>query len=114
MDETWRIDASGFFDFKTAQVPDTWGAAIEVPFQLSNPPPGTEELIEWPGAIYETKSEMLEPVQILSESVEAPTLNALDMQAGNAVAFVYPSFPVAMIVGIFTPRRLSMAALYAG
>jgi hypothetical protein len=42
--------ALGSLDFIRAQAPATCGAAIDVPFQVSYPPPGTDDVMVDPGA----------------------------------------------------------------
>jgi hypothetical protein len=43
-----------------AQAPDTWGVAIEVPPNSSNPPPGIEEFMSTPGARMDRKDALFE------------------------------------------------------
>src|SRR5262245_25078889 len=110
--------ADGFACFNTAQLPATWGAAIEVPAKLVNEPPGIEERIKRPGASNERNDALLEKgsetasaiVPFEPSSVE-PTLIAVEMQAGKLRALMKPLFPDAMAVAIPTERRLSMATL---
>jgi hypothetical protein len=42
--------AAGIFDFINAHAPATCGAAIDVPFQVWYPPPGTDDVMVDPGA----------------------------------------------------------------
>jgi hypothetical protein len=41
--------ALGRLCLANAQAPATWGVAMDVPFQVSYPPPGMDELIPDPG-----------------------------------------------------------------
>ena len=79
-------DASGTAEFRTATAPAKWGAAMEVPSLEANPPPGTAELMLVPGARVLSQDAVLEKLATPSEPVTAPTLMALEMQAGEEMA----------------------------
>jgi hypothetical protein len=102
--------AVGFFCLRIAQAPVTWGVAIEVPPFKPNPPPGTEELMEDPGAKSERKVAEFEELETASDLVAFPTLTAVEIQAGAFSASEKPSFPEAATVAMPTERRLSIAA----
>jgi hypothetical protein len=105
--------AVGFFCLRIAQAPVTWGVAIEVPPFKPNPPPGTEELMEDPGAKSERKVAEFEELETASDLVVFPTLIAVEMQPGALRLSVNPSFPDAAAVAIPTDRKLSIAAFLA-
>ena len=83
----WTICAagtSGSFERRSAMAPATCGAAAEVPSAVAQPLPGTDEVMETPGASRAT----IGPSSVNGASasgvvvVEAPTATALLMQAG--------------------------------
>ena len=96
--------ASGFFDFSTAQAPATCGAAIDVPLKLAKPLPGTEDVIEEPGASRSRKLATLENPEIVSLNVVDPTLMADEIQPGPLRAFGKPLFPEAITVATSMDR----------
>ena len=106
------------FCSSSAHAPETWGAAIEVPLLVSNPPPGMEELMPTPGARRSTREDMLEleamlsPAETVGFAVE-PTVIALEMHAGAPTAFVKELLPDEITVAALMELRLSMAALRA-
>lgn len=102
--------AAGDNCFRMAQAPATCGVAMDVPERLSNPPPGTEETMPWPGANRDRKAAEFENAEIASAFVVDPTLTAVEMQPGALMALVNPSFPDAITVAIRAERRLSIAA----
>ena len=106
-DSTASTEASGSFDFNTAQAPVTWGAAIEVPLFNPYESPGIDEFIEEPGARSETKEAMLENQETASADVVDPTLMAVEIHAGAPMALVYALFPDEMTVAIPTDRSWS-------
>ena len=106
-DRTASTEAPGSFDFKTAQAPVTWGAAIDVPLFNPYESPGTDEFIEEPGARSETKEAMFENHEIASADVVAPTLMAVEMHAGAPIALVYALFPDEITVATPADRSWS-------
>ena len=108
---TSSTEAEGFLDLSTAHAPAVWGAAIEVPLKKAYASPGREELMDDPGARSEMKEAMFEKLETASAFVVDPTLMAVEMHAGAAIASRYPEFAEAMTVAIPTERRLSMASL---
>jgi hypothetical protein len=84
--------------------------AIDVPFHVDIPPPGTEEVMEDPGASRSKKSATLEKLETVSPSVVEPTLTADEMQAGVEMVSLLPEFPLATTVAIPTERKVSIAA----
>ena len=105
--------ASGDADRSTAKAPATWGAAMEVPLMLENPPPGIEELMAVPGAKRSMKYALLEYAATKSPLVVAPTVTAVEMHPGAPVALTYALFPEEITVAMPAERRLSMMALRA-
>ena len=97
-----------------ANAPATCGAAIDVPAKVANPPPGTDEVIHWPGASNERNEALLENDDTVSTvapkdpSPVDPTLMALEIQAGAEIWLVKPSFPDAITVAIFAALRASI------
>jgi hypothetical protein len=83
---------------------------MEVPLKTAKPPPGTEELMEEPGARRERKVAEFEKIETPSDLVVDPTLTAEEIQAGALRASLNPSLPAAATVAIPTERRLSIAA----
>src|SRR3954468_23038213 len=55
-DRTSATVAVGLVCLMIAQAPATCGVAIEVPLKTANPLPGTEELIDEPGAMMSTSA----------------------------------------------------------
>src|SRR5262245_56429427 len=92
-----------------ANAPETWGAAAEVPVPTAKPPPGTEEVMDSPGAKSDKNGATLEKVETTSAFVVEPTLTALEMHAGAAIAPVNPSLPDATTVATPSDRRVSIA-----
>ena len=86
--KTALTEAPGSFDFNTAQAPVTWGADIEVPLFELYRSPGTEELIDDPGARSEMKEAIFEKDETVSEEVVDPTLIAVEIHAGAPIALV--------------------------
>jgi hypothetical protein len=84
---------------------------MEVPLETANPPPGTEELMLWPGASRERKEAELENEETASDSVVDPTLTALDMHAGAPMESVKPLLPEAITVAMPADLRLSIIGL---
>src|SRR5919198_3902443 len=90
---TVGTSAEGLMPFRTAQAPATCGVAIEVPLRTANPPPGTDELIEPPGASSSTSGDELENEETVSFFSVEPTVIADEMHAGKLTAFVKPLLP---------------------
>jgi hypothetical protein len=105
--------AVGFFCFRTAQAPATWGTANDVPLPGAKAPPGTDEVIDCPGARSERNDAEFEKDETISAFVVDPTLTAVEIQAGALMPSVNPSFPEAAIVAMPIERRLSIAAFLA-
>ena len=99
-------EAVGTACLNRAKMPATWGAAIEVPLAISNPPPVVDVVIERPGASRLMPGARLEKDATASAggSVVAPTLIADPMQAGADTALLRPSLPEATTVA--TPLAL--------
>jgi hypothetical protein len=109
----------GFICLRIAMAPATWGVAMEVPLLASYPPPGTDEFMPFaspspPGARTLSMRPEFEKSETSSASVVEPTAIAVDMHAGAATAFLYPSLPEATTVAMPSEYRFSMAALSAG
>lgn len=85
---TASTEAPGSFDFNTAQAPVTWGADIEVPLFELYKSPGTDEVIDDPGASSEMKEAIFEKDETVSEEVVDPTLIAVEIHAGAPIALV--------------------------
>jgi hypothetical protein len=83
---------------------------MEVPLKTEKPPPGTDELMEEPGARSERKDAEFEKIEMPSDLVVDPTLMAVEIQAGAFRASLNPSLPAAATVAIPTERKLSIAA----
>jgi len=81
-ERTWAALAPGWADRINAHAPARCGAAIDVPFRTVNPPPGTDELIDTPGAKKSSKPDTFEKAATTSPLVVAPTLIAEETQAG--------------------------------
>ena len=103
----------GAFCFSTAIAPATCGVAIEVPFQVAVPVPGTDEVMLLPGACSVSAADSLEKLEMASLSSVEPTLTAVEMQPGEEMPSEEPLLPAAMTVAMPTARSLSMAALMA-
>ena len=84
----WSIVAPGAAERSRAKAPATCGDAIDVPFHVTNPPPGTDELTEEPGAKSVKKEATFEKGEMTFESIAEPTLTEEEMQAGAASALV--------------------------
>jgi hypothetical protein len=103
-------DAVGLPSRRIAKAPATCGVAIDVPAKLANPVAsvvvGTEDRIHWPGASNDMNEAMLlnedtrSRVAAEEPSPVEPTLIAPGAQAGDEMASVKPSLPVAMTVAI--------------
>ena len=106
--------ASGVSCFRIAHAPATWGAAMDVPSKMSKLPPGTEDMIEDPGARSERSGDMFENSETSSVFVTEPTLTAEETHAGNESASGSPSLPEAVTVGMPTDRRLAITAVICG
>ncbi len=102
--------AVGLICFRIANAPATCGVAIEVPLKLAKSPPGTDELIDVPGANTSMSSETFEKTATKSLSSTAPTLMAVEIQAGQEMALVKPPLPEAITVAMPAALRLSMTA----
>src|SRR5215510_14305502 len=76
------------FCLSKAHAPDTCAAACDVPNPVACPPPGMADVISTPGASRLKNDALLEFCQTVSAgtlplpSPTAPTLTAVDMQAG--------------------------------
>ncbi len=77
--------APGALERITAKAPATCGAAIEVPLKVAKPP-GTDELMDDPGAKTSMKAATFEKLETISDLVVEPTLIALEMHAGAPIA----------------------------
>ena len=104
----WLTVAAGFACFRIAQAPATWGAAADVPLSTAKAPPGTDEVIDSPGARSERNDAEFEKDETTSDLVVEPTLTAVEIQAGKLRPSMNPSFPEAMTVTMPTERRLSI------
>src|SRR5579872_6893401 len=93
------------------QAPATCGDAIDVPSSASYPPPGTDEVMDTPGAHTERNGAELVNQATSSVFVVAPTLTADETHAGSDSWSGRPSLPAATTVATLTERRLSMIAL---
>jgi hypothetical protein len=87
---------------RIANAPATGGAAIDVPSKVAKPAGGTDDVIGEPGASRDRKGATFENAHTASaaapESPVAPTLTAVDTQAGELIASVNPVFPAATTV----------------
>src|SRR4051812_9295681 len=72
--------AVGLVCIMIAQAPATCGVAIDVPLNTAKPPPGTDELIEPPGAMSSTRLLMFENEETASFLSVEPTVIAVEMQ----------------------------------
>src|SRR4051794_20164731 len=109
-ESTLATDAVGAGCFMTAQAPATCGVAIEVPLKTAKPPPGTDELIEDPGAHRSSSVPEFENEDTVSVFVVEPTVIAVEMQPGVETPVEAPSLPAAIAVAMPADRRLSIAA----
>src|ERR671937_133489 len=66
--------------------------------------------MDCPGASSDSNGETFENDAMTSDFVVAPTLMAVEMQAGEFKLFVSPSLPAATTVAMPADRRLSMIA----
>ena len=66
------------------------------------------------GASRSTKVELLDSVQTVSKSPDAPTAIALEIQAGKLMALVWPSLPEATTDATPLEKRLSIIARIPG
>src|SRR5919108_2711971 len=96
--------AVGAACFRTAHAPVTCGVAIDVPLADAKPPPTYEELMDCPGANSDMSGDTLENDATASDFVVAPTLMAVETQAGELIAFVSPPLPDATTVAIPAER----------
>jgi hypothetical protein len=98
---------------------------MEVPPPAAKPPPGTDESMREPGASSDRKDALFEKGMTRSAerppepSLVAPTLIAVEMQAGKSRALKKStlssaSFPEAITVAMPTDARLAMAFVIAG
>ena len=62
----WLTVSPGSACLINANAPVTWGVAMEVPWKLAYPPPGTDDVITWPGANNDRKEALLENDEIAS------------------------------------------------
>lgn len=77
------------FCFMIAQAPATCGVAMEVPFHVPYPVPGTAEVIPEPGASrLRNEAELEYSETVLTVSRVAPTLTAVEIHAGEASEFL--------------------------
>ena len=72
----------GTASFNRAQVPATCGAAIDVPLSDVYPPPGTDDVIDSPGAYSERNGATFEYQDTTSVLLVEPTLMAEEIHAG--------------------------------
>ena len=93
-------------------VPATCGAAIDVPLSDWNAPPGTDDVIDSPGANSERNDAAFENHETTFDLSVDPTLTADETQAGVEMADVAELFPAATTVATPIDRRLSMIGLY--
>jgi hypothetical protein len=110
----WSTLAVGLRPFRIAHAPATWGAANEVPLSDANPPPGTEETIDEPGASRLRKDAAFENDTTASSFVVAPTAIADEMHAGAARPSTKPLLPDEITVAMPADRRLSIAPCVTG
>src|SRR3990172_1470147 len=103
--------AVGLADFRTAHAPATCGVAIDVPLFAAKLFPGTDDVIEEPGASKSKKLAVFEKLDMASVFVVELTLTTLDIHAGVLREFEEKSFPAAAIVAIPFERRLSTDCL---
>src|SRR5690242_6676022 len=101
---TSSTEAPGFADLSVAHEPATCGVAIDVPLATPKPPPGTDEVIELPGARRLRKLALFEYPAITFDFVVAPTLIAFDTHAGASIALGLLSLPDAITVAMFAVR----------
>ena len=104
-------EAAGIAWRRTAMIPATWGAAIEVPLAAWKRPSGTDDTMALPGA-----KNVMNGAALVKDSTVllldvAPTLIVDEMHAGRLKASLVPELPAATTVGMPTERRLSTAAL---
>ena len=76
------MDALGHFSFITAQAPATCGDAIDVPEACAAKFPDHAETMLTPGAYKSKKLALFEKLATLSLLSVAPTLMAVEIQAG--------------------------------
>src|SRR4051794_29345918 len=94
---------------RIAKAPVTCGAAIEVPLNTAVPPPGTEDVIDDPGASSERKGAEFEKLDTVSALVVEPTLTAPGVHAGLPIDVLEPSLPAEITVAVPADRRLATA-----
>ena len=82
-----------------------------MPEKKAKPPPGTDDWIETPGARRSSTAPVLEKVGTTSVFEVAPTLTALEIHAGDEIAFTMALLPDAITVAIPTERSKSIAGL---
>ena len=80
---------------------------------MSKLPPGTEELMERPGAIRDKNEARFEKLEIVSDLSVEPTLTAVEIQPGELITVPSPLLPAAMTVAIPTALKLSIAVFVA-
>ena len=76
-------------------------------------PPGTDDVITWPGASRLRKGALFENEETASTvplSIVDPTLTAVEIQPGAERLVELPLFPDEITVAIPTDRRVSIAA----
>lgn len=110
-DKMLATEADGFFSFSMAKAPDTAGVAKEVPLPVEIPPPGIEDVTDSPGAMISRNEALSENIETWSVSFVEPTLIADEMQAGEARALTYPSFPAATTGAMPADWRVSNSDL---
>ena len=82
-----------------------------MPLRTLNPAPGTDELIDSPGARRERKGATSENQEIPSDFDTEPTLTADGTHAGLAIDHRAPLLPDAAIEGMPIDLKLSIAGL---
>ena len=84
-----RTLEDGAFCFAIAQAPVTCGVAMEVPFHLPYPVPGTADVIPEPGASrLKNDAEFEYEATALDVSSVAPTLTAVEIHPGEEIALI--------------------------
>src|SRR5262245_51093296 len=97
---------------RIAHVPVTCGVAIDVPLYAWKSPPGTDEVIEPPGANSDMNGATFEKEDTWFCLSVDPTLTAVEMQAGAERPVPDPLLPAAITVATPIARRLSITGLY--
>src|SRR5438309_2509197 len=110
-DSTVLTLAPGTACLITPQAPATCGAAIDVPLSAWYDPPGTDDVIDSPGASSERNGATFENHDTASVLSVEPTLTADEMQACVVRPDGDAELPAATTVAIPIARRLSMMGL---